>query len=124
MSITNQIGSYQFIDLAGNPQDVRRAIGLLARPGVPGVTLVDDAERGTPFVLRSKVDCLDFADCRARYRQYLALIGADPVNLVWQDLSYADDSLLVAVLDVQLAVMKPLAFGSSGGLNPPSLGGL
>jgi len=124
MSVENRIGTHEFIELEGNPETVKRQVMALVRAGVDGTTLVDEGRRGPPFTLRSKVDMPDLLEARAAYASYCELIGDDPVELVWQDLDLASESLLVAVLNVTQEVCVPLAFASSGGLNPPSLGWL
>ncbi len=115
------IGQFAFLDLMGNPEPVKRQIGALARAGVNGHTIIDDGERGRPFQLVSRVDQADLAQGRATFRQYCTLLGADPVDLVWQDLDLVTESYQVLVLDVAQRALHALAWGSVGGLHPPSL---
>lgn len=118
--VLNQIGSFYFIELAGNPEAVKQQIALYTRSGVDGVTVVDDGARGTPFVLRSKVDCTSYSVGRATYLAYRQLIGASPVDMTWQDLELASEDVSFCVLNVTQQVLRPILV-ASGGLYPPSL---
>ena len=118
--LDHRIGQFEFLDLEGNPEQVKRQLTVLARAGVDGHTVVDEGRRGTPFVLRSRVDQQDLAAGRATYGAYAALIGGDPVQLVWQDLDLDGEDFQVLVLDVVQSRLHALAWGSAGGLNPPS----
>lgn len=117
MGVLNQIGSFSFIELAGNPEKVKTQVGVMVRAGVDGVTLIDDAARGTPFMLRSKIDVRSMDDGRSLYSSYCGLIGANPVAITWQGV---DLSNYFAVLGVTQAVLKAIVTGT-GGLRPPSL---
>lgn len=120
--LQQKIGTFEFLDLVGNPEQVKRQIAALARAGVDGHTLIDEGSRGTPFTLLSRVDQEDFEAGRATYGEYCGLIGGDPVDLVWQDLEMTiPESFQVVVLNVVQRTLQALAWGSSGGLNPPSL---
>ncbi len=119
--LQQRIGQFEFLDLVGNPEQVKRQIVALARAGVDGHTLIDEGSRGTPFPLISRVDQQHLEHGRATYRSYCELIGSEPVELVWQDLDMTLESFQVAVLNVVQRNLHALAWGSAGGLHPPSL---
>ncbi len=120
----NSIGGFQFIQLAGAIRLPTQAIMVLTRAGVDGVTLVDDGNRGQPFVLRSMVDAADLAVAVDEYANYAASVGgrddgdqAD-VAMILNDVDVGSYAKL-HVLDVNLVECRPLR-GATGGLNPPS----
>ena len=115
--MTNQIAGYDFIELEGHPEVPRSQLTVLTRAGVDGFTIINEGMRGTPFVLRSKVDCQSMLAGEQSYRELCELIGDDPVEITWQDI---DLELSYAVLDVKKVVLRALV-GAVGGLNYPSL---
>lgn len=116
----NRIGPFEFIDLAGNPDTVMPQIGLFVRSGVSGLTLVNDGVRGEPFVLRSKVDVETLAAARATYTFYTGLIGAEPQEIIWQDIDLSAEGTRFSVLKVKQVSCIPID-SATGGLFPPSL---
>jgi hypothetical protein len=119
--LLQQIGEFEFLDLVGFPEQVKRQISAIPRAGVDGHTIIDEGSRGKPFTLTSRVDQQDLAQARATYAEYCTLIGDDPVELVWQNIDLSVENFLVVVLDVVPRAMHALAWGSAGGLHPPSL---
>jgi hypothetical protein len=117
--VENSIHTFQFIDLAGQPDPLKPQIQVVTRAGVDGVTLVNDGTRGTPFVLRSKVDQTSLATARQTFLSYRDLIGGAAVEAVWQDVDLFAEGTLFEVLDVRQVVLRKLAIGV-GGFNPPS----
>jgi hypothetical protein len=117
--VNNQIGAFQFLDLAGVPDTSKRQVTPIARPGVAGVTLVDEDRRGVPFVVRSRVDQVDLATAWATYLDYCELIGTDLIEMEWQDVTISSTFIFVAVMDVKLVRLHALRT-AVGGLNSPS----
>lgn len=118
----NSIGGFQFIQLAGTLRLPTSAIAVFTRPGVDGVTLVDDGKRGTPFVLRSMVDAASYSAALDEYALYRDSVGLPEVDIVWQDVNLSTYATF-HVLDVNLVECRAIV-GGTGGLYPPSTGWL
>jgi hypothetical protein len=98
----NSIGSNDFLSLAGDPAALRASVELHMRGGVDGLTIARMGKRGAKFTLQSKVDQQDLQTARATFfSNYLVLIGANPVKLLWRDLDMSGEGYNVAVLDVR-----------------------
>ena len=119
--LEQRIGQFEFLDLVGNPEQVKRKILALARAGVDGHAIIDEGSRGTPFTLTSRVDQRDLEHARATYVAYCTLIGGAPVELVWQGLDMTLEDFQVVVINVVPRDLHALAWGSAGGLHSPSL---
>jgi len=117
----NRIGSFQFISLMGQPTDRAYEIEVITRKGVDGIAASRTGKRGKPFTLRSMVDAPDKAQARSYVRQYRALIGEDPVVLVWSDLDMSSELFHVLVLDVRPVVVTRV-LNATVGLHSPSRG--
>jgi len=115
----NAIGQFEFLGLAGSPDQLKKRLVIETRPGVDGVGLWEDSSRGHPFTLRSQVDAASVLAARAMYGQYCGLIGGDPVELSWWGISLSGERFKVCVLNVEQVRLTPL-LGCSGGLNLPS----
>lgn len=111
----NSIGSFQFVALIGEPETVKDQIELHSRPGVDGLQAQMLGTRGTPFTIRSHVDTADRQAAREQYLAYVDLIGSDPVDVIWWDVSLGSEATLFLVLDVRQVAAKDIA-GSAGGL--------
>jgi hypothetical protein len=119
--MTHSIGAFTFVTLAGDPSPLKQQTLVLARPGVDGVAVWLLGTRGEKFTLRSAVDAGSFSDARGLFTQYKALIGGDPVKLVWNGLKMEDETFAVIVLDVRPVSIRRI-LGGVGGLNAPSQG--
>ncbi|HEY4760950.1 MAG TPA: hypothetical protein VIH42_10260 [Thermoguttaceae bacterium] len=116
-----KIGNFRFLALQGNPDVFKEQLEVIMRPGVDGLAIWQTGSRGRPFTLRSVVDAVDIFHARNLFYEYAQLIGADPVIMIWSDMSTLNDDCKVAVLDVRAAVIRSI-LGGVGGLNPPSHG--
>lgn len=121
MAALNKIGDFEFLSLVGNPEALKRKVEMHSRAGVDGVTLTRCGKFGTKITLQSRVDAANRDAARALYRQYLNLIGADPVTLLWWQIQSSAESWKAAVLDVRQVAARRLVV-ASGGLNSPGLG--
>lgn len=98
---TNSIGQYQFAVLQGVPGVLTDNVQVIQRPNVDGIALRGLGYRGTPFTVRSVTDVDDLDDGRQTLVTYLTLVGADPVQLIINDVDYySNEGLNVAVLRV------------------------
>lgn len=118
--VENKIDTFDFITIEGNPEAIKSRLAVFARAGVPGVQICDEAQRGEPFQVVTKVDCEDFASARLLYLLYCDLIGSSAVGMTWNgwDL-FIENGTSVVVLNVEQLACRALA-AASGGLNPPS----
>lgn len=122
MVVLNEIGPFNFISLAGNPEAVREEVELVRRAGVDGVGIWRIGQRGRPFTLRSFVDAPTIGEARLLFSHrdagYVSLIGTDPVSLLWTDIRLDPvEGVLVAVLDVRQVECFRIAPTATGGLN-------
>jgi hypothetical protein len=117
----NRIGTFTFISLMGQPLNLAEEVEVITRKGVDGIAASRTGTRGKQFTLRSSVDAPNKQQAREYVEQYRALIGADPVGLVWSDLDMAIEEFYVLVLDVRPVEVTRLLSATTG-LNPPSLG--
>lgn len=116
----NSIGEFQFIALQGLVPTIAEEVSVLVRPGVAGVGLLRTGRRSPPFRLTSQVDVATFADTRTTLAAYRALMGADPVALVWEELLISEtEEVLVAVLNCDLIDARAIRT-SVNGINAPS----
>lgn len=117
--VENWIGPHQFLTLEGLPEHVQAGVEVLQRPGVAGVALWRDAERGRQFTLRSAVDQASIAAAVQTAENYCALVGDDPVDVIWNGFTLSALDVLYAVLAVR--VVRTIAIRTAvGGLNAPS----
>ena len=113
----HKIGDQQFTFLSGPPENVRMDLEITARPGAPGVGIYRTGIRGRPITVRSDVDLEDKPAALERWDEYLQMIGQDPVDMIWHDLSAGTNrSIKVVVLNVQLVEITSL-LSAVGGIN-------
>lgn len=113
--IVNQIGSFQFIELQGQPDQVMEQIEIIQRLGVDGVGLRKLGARGVPFQLHSRVDANTMGAARVGMNRYKRLIGGDPVSLYWNGLDISGgESVNVAVLKVRQSRLQRIATSVGG----------
>lgn len=112
----NAIGPYQFISLASVPRGAARQVEVTERPGVDGSGVVRTGRRGRPLQLASTVDVASQAVALELSLAYRELIGADPVELIWNNAFFTAAGYAFLVLDVEAQDCRQLA-ASVGGLN-------
>lgn len=117
------IGPFAFISLDGVPPPVCQQPEVVAHPGVDSLSVWRTGKRGRPFTVRSRVDCASKAAAFALRKQYTEQIATGPHLMTWSDQLLVSEQAQVIVLDVRPGQVQEL-LGSSGGLNPPSLGWL
>lgn len=97
--IRNQIGEFQFINLSraisGPVQQLVREV----RPGVRGVTFWKTGTRAEPFQLLSVVDAADCDAAEDLLHQYEAIVGADPVAVIWNGKNLAPRKVVVMAVE-------------------------
>jgi len=111
--LTNSIGQFFFIALAGTPVPPRETVQEEDRPGIVGTEFILTGKKGDRFSLQSLVDCNDQTAARAVLAQYQNLTGQAAVEMVQAGVSATDLGFKVKVLDVQAVDIPPLA-GASG----------
>lgn len=118
-----KIGSHVFLSIDGVPPVRQREGQLVVRPGVNGVAFVLTGKRGTPFSVRTRVDCESKAAAMAKRVEYTELVFAGKQTMVWGDhpLLTDGDSAKVMVLAVRPLICTQVVT-SSGGINAPSGG--
>lgn len=121
----NSIGDFAFLRLEGEPLGtLRQEIELFKRAGVNGTGAVRQGFKAEPFTLRSMVDAPDQASGWQMFFAYHALVGGDPVELVWRNMPVTQSTgAMLLVLDCRVIDIATLA-AATAGLNPPSLGWL
>lgn len=106
-----KLGAFTFDAIEGDPQHIAEQIDVEQRSGVDGVGLWKAGTRGVPFQITTHRYETGLVRARSAYRNYLTLIGADPVTLVWSGLNLLGrDKTKVAVLAV-----RPLSIKAIGG---------
>ncbi len=121
----NRIGTFDFVSLQGQVGQITEDLELITRPGVYGVGFWKTGQRGKPFELTSSVDTVDFASARTTYLEYLALIGADPVDLHWNVLDISTlEGIQFVVTHCELVEMKAIKTAVGKVINAPSEGWL
>ena len=117
------IGGYELVTLSGlndrgEPPPIPRPLLLpIVRPGVDGAGFVRLGNQAEPAQLYSAVDVATSAAADVLYIAYRSLIGEDPVDIVWRDVSWsALHATVFQILDVRLLNCRRLA-AASGGLN-------
>lgn len=116
--VEHYIGSFQFLNLVAPPDFTKESVMIQVREGVDGALLKTTGRRGQPQRWVSTVDVPALSAAPYLFNEYLTLIGADPVPIVWASIPL--EGQLFAVLDVRPILMKRV-IGSVGGLNAPSL---
>lgn len=96
----NFIGEFEFISLHAVPFGPAQQLDLIERPGIPGTGIRRLGVRGEIIRLKSNVDLADFATATELLHYYRALIGANPVPLIWNGSNSIDYGYLVQVLRV------------------------
>lgn len=115
MPAVNLIGDFEFISLHKVPFGPAQQLELVEKSGVPGTGIRRLGIRGQVFRLTSNVDLVDFVTATELLHYYRALIGANPVPLVWNGSRSIDYGYLVQVVEVM-----PLACTN----NATAVGGL
>ncbi|MBL9125832.1 MAG: hypothetical protein JNG90_19480 [Planctomycetaceae bacterium] len=121
--MSNAIGNFEFISLREVPFGLSRQLELIERAGVNGTGIRRTGIRGRPIQLRSHVDTPDTASAIEQLELYRALIGADAVNLIWNDVPSYDAGYAVVVLDVVPVTARGVV-SAVGGLLGGGLGRL
>ncbi len=119
--MTDAIGQFEFLYLAGNVEPIKEQLLVLARPGVDGLAFWKQGIRGQPFALRSGIDCPSHTIAEQLMAYYVQLIGDDPVELVMAGVNYSELGAVFKVLDVRKAALRGIAF-DVGGMNSPQSG--
>lgn len=95
--IRNQIGEFTFINLSRAISGPAEQLTREVRSGVKGVTLWRTGKRANPINLVSVVDVADIDSAEDLVHQYEALVGSDPVNVVWNGKKLAYKVVVMAV---------------------------
>ena len=116
MAITdNKIGQFKFIALQGNASAPSEQLAVDQRIGVDGTEITQTGRRGVPFTMRSQVDVPSIETGEQRYREYLALTGQNPVDVVKDGVSSNAGDWKAQVLEVRLVRLVALT-ASVGGI--------
>lgn len=83
-----QIGDFDFINLSRPPSKAMKRTEREARPGVANVTMWGVGSMAAPFALISSRDAIDMDDAQNILALYEAIVGGDPVALVWAGYSH------------------------------------
>jgi len=113
-----QIGDYAFLTLAGHPTGLSEELEQVVRKGVDGTALVRTGRRGKPFQLTSRVDMPNKAQARFLFDRYQLLQGADPVEVIVNDINFNYLNCLFAVIDVEPVDIFEMP-NATPGLNTP-----
>lgn len=100
----NYIGTHGFLFLHGDPVPPSEQIEVQRRLGIDGLGFWLTGKVGPQFTMRSVVDCVDLADARETFQQYLTLKELDPLPMIQDDhASEAEPSnpYRVKVIDVR-----------------------
>jgi len=117
-----QIGDHLFLS-AGFPEPVKERPLLMDRPGVEGSAIWLTGQRGKRYTVITKTDAHNLDHATELFAQYRALIGADPVEMIWAGLPMTNETTKIAVLDVRTAPGYPVRMAAATpSLFPPSLG--
>lgn len=112
------IGDQSFAMLTAPPEVPNLDLEVITRPGSPGVGIYRLGNRGRPITLVSEVDLADKGAALTRWREYLAMKGQDPVNVIWADQSFdTDQGAKCIVLDVRIVPPLRELLTAVGGIN-------
>ena len=79
----NTIENHDFLALFGHPDLPKQILEIISRNGVEGVAVRKLNKKSRPFTVTSQVDAKTISDGRKRFRDYLKLVGDDPVEMMW-----------------------------------------
>lgn len=122
----NQLGDFWFIslhsgDAAGPPDLPGTQVEIIQRPGYPGSAVIDLADKGKPFQMRSFVDVPTMDHGILLAKNYKAYQGKGPYGMWWCGVNYlAEFSVVFVPLEVNVTRIKATRV-AVGGLYPPSL---
>jgi hypothetical protein len=117
----NSIGNYFFINYDRPPGAPKQHVIDKARPGVTGKAFWRQGTWGDPDVVRTRVDAPNVLIALQEMARYRALIGQNPVILVYAGVPSTALGFNVVVKDVRLVEASSRLI-AVGGLNPPGLG--
>ena len=123
---TNSIGGFQFTELFnqesadGSPGVTRMSTSVVQRPGVNGAGVFLQGFHGNPFQMIAARDYLSESAVTNAWSDYLALIPAGPVKIIWRDINYFNRGVLYHVRGVDLVSSITLATSSTGGFHGTS----
>lgn len=104
--IVHKIGSQEFLSIEGEPQLPKKKMRVDARPGVVGVAVWDQLEKGEPFSLLTVVDVEGIDEGRDKFDEYRKLIGTKLVAVIKDDVNYTGLDAVFVVLDIQIVQLK------------------
>jgi hypothetical protein len=78
-----QIADFMFINLSRPPSKAMKRTVREVRPGVANVTQWGVGATAQPFALLSSRDAIDTEDAQNILALYEAIVGGDPVALIW-----------------------------------------
>ena len=104
---TNSIGTFQFLNLRGQPERPGAMAQEYRRPNIEGVDVKVMAKQGRRFQLTSAVSTQNITSGEALYEQYLGLIDANPVKLIWMNHDFqVVDNLTTKVLAIRKTILE------------------
>lgn len=115
--LQHSIGSFAFLDMKPVPPLRRKRLTVETRPGADGVALWLDGTRGEVWRPETVIDVTTQAIGQALKTQYEALVGTNPVPIVYAGVVYPS----AVIRDVQVRI-EDIHMGVGGfSLNPKAL---
>jgi hypothetical protein len=113
-TIVHSIGSFTFIDMTPVPPLRRRKLLVETRPGVDGVAIWWDGERGEIWRPRTVRDAVSHVDAQLIKQAYEDAVGVGTVAIVYAGSAYPN----AVIADVQVVIEDQL-FGVGGFTSAP-----
>jgi hypothetical protein len=98
---TNSIGAFAFITLKGEVVPPSTLVLTEDRPGVDGTEFILAGYKGEPFTLVSQVDTATYAAAKELFNAYLAMQGAEPLNVIQGGYAHLTDGWRAKVVKVR-----------------------